>query len=114
MSDYVWSAICFLAWFCSSPWHLTALVAACLAVGVWLGTSDRRDMRTEAAAIDAEENGAPWADNAGGGDGWPVDLDAVARLHTDLHYGTGVIPAVGSDPWLRDMWPDAPEWDEAA
>jgi hypothetical protein len=84
VSDYVWSAVCFLAWFCSSPWHLTALVAACLAVGVWLGTSDPRDMRAEAAAIDAEGNGAAWADNAGGGDGWPVDIEAQAALFAQV------------------------------
>jgi hypothetical protein len=84
MSDYVWSAVCFLVWFCSSPWHVTALVAVCLAAVVWLGTRDPRDMRTEAAAIDAEENGAPWADNAGGGDGWPVDIDAQAALYAHI------------------------------
>jgi hypothetical protein len=95
MSDYVWAAFVAVVWFCSNLGYLALVMAASFAAAGWFIACERRAKRREADRLAAE--------TAKRGDERAANLDAVARLHTDLHYGTGVVPAVGSDPWLADL-----------
>jgi hypothetical protein len=113
----------------ASTWGVV-LVAA---VASWAtyGWQQRGRRRRIAAALAAEtaRRGPGWANNAAGGDGWPVDIEAQAalyahldaaeaiddgleRMFTRLGPPTGFEPAPGSNPWLRELYPDAPEWEE--